>query len=231
MRADLTSPRRVRLLGRRQRALAADRPRRRGDVGDPALVRAASRRCAGAVTSTRHGARRSTYSVTGPISAGREPPIPPSTAPPRIRVGGSAPITIISTPRSRAACDDPAADRAGPDHRQVHLDRVVLLADLLGPLERPVGRVGAVGRRRRVERHGQRQVEHVDHLELGADLARPRRRRRRAGRRCRRCRRRASSRRPGRGCRRTRPSTWSLTSASAGTSTRSVSVVPSTPLR
>ena len=50
----------------------------------------------------------STYSVTGPISAGRSPPIPPSTAPPLIRVGGSLPITISSAPTVRAVSTIPA---------------------------------------------------------------------------------------------------------------------------
>ena len=90
----------------------------------------------GAVISTRQGALRSTYSVTGPISAGREPPMPPRIAPPRILLGGSPPITITSTPRSRAASTIPATDAARPDHREVDLDRLVLLAHLLRPLQR-----------------------------------------------------------------------------------------------
>ena len=61
----------------------------------------------------------------------------------------------------------------------------------LRPLERRVRRLGALGRRRRVERHGQRQVDDVDHLEPRRGLARAGRRRRRAARPCRRCRRRA----------------------------------------
>ena len=62
----------------------------------------------GAVSSTRHGALRSTYSVTSPISGGRAAPIPPRIAPPRTRLGGSPPITIASTPRRRAASTIPA---------------------------------------------------------------------------------------------------------------------------
>src|SRR5215218_3138657 len=62
----------------------------------------------GAVTSTGQGAFFSTYSVTSPTSGGRDPPTPPSTAPPFIRVGGSPPITITSTPRRRASSTIPA---------------------------------------------------------------------------------------------------------------------------
>src|SRR5687767_1435648 len=65
------------------------------------------RQSGGAVRRTRQGALRSTYSVTSPISGGREAPTPPRTEPPLIRVGGSAPRTIASTSRSRAASTMP----------------------------------------------------------------------------------------------------------------------------
>ncbi len=46
--------------------------------------------------------------MTSPTSAGREPPRPPSTAPPLMRLGGSLPITITSTFRRRASSTIPA---------------------------------------------------------------------------------------------------------------------------
>ena len=126
---------RILVLGR----VGARAPARLPPSGECPVAAPAS--SGGAVSSTRQGALRSTYSVTGPISAGRAPPTPPRIAPPRIRVGGSPPITITSTPRSRAVCDDPRPDVARPDHRRVHLHRLVLLAHLARALERRVGRL------------------------------------------------------------------------------------------
>ena len=123
----------------------------------------------GAVSSTRQGAFLSTYSVTSPDLRRARASDAAEDRPRRASgVGGSPPITISSTFAAPRLLDDPRADAARPDHGGLDLDRLVLLADLLGALERRLGRLQPLLRRRRVERHRQRQVEHVDHLELRA---------------------------------------------------------------
>ena len=90
----------------------------------------------GAVSSTRHGAFVSTYSVTSPISSGRaaaDPAEDRAAADPRRRLAahhdhlGAAPARLL---------DDAGADRARRDDVGLDLDGLVLLADLLRALER-----------------------------------------------------------------------------------------------
>ena len=114
-----------------------------------------------------HVARRSR-----PRTGRAAPTRPPSSAPPRVRVGSSAASTIASTPRRFASDDDRRAHRPRAHHRGRDHHALVLLADLLRARAAP--RLAArdlLVRHARVERQRHRHLDHEQRLDHGAALA------------------------------------------------------------